>query len=83
MQPRPPTVVSDPTGKLNPIPTRPYVPRRGTTWRLGEIKVTMRTLQMPIFNLDPDPWILIFLRIRIQEAKMLRILSNGYHGQDS
>ena len=28
-----------------------------------------------IYPLDPDPWIRIILRIRIQEAKILRILS--------
>ena len=36
------------------------------------------------FDLDPDPWIRIYLRIRIQEAKMLqiqriRILSTGFN----
>ena len=30
------------------------------------------------YPLDPDPWIRIFLRIRIQEAKILRILSTAF-----
>ena len=36
-EPRPPTGVSDPTGKINPEPARPPFPRRGTTWRNGVI----------------------------------------------
>ena len=39
-----------PTGKKNPEPTRPPTTRRGTIWRKGMIKVTMRTLQQPIIS---------------------------------
>ena len=51
------------------------------SWVLGVKKFFL----LIFYPLDPDPWIRIFLRIRIQEAKILliqriRILSTGKYG---
>ena len=40
-------------------------------------KVFFCSFWLIFYPLDPDPWICIFLRIRIQEAKILRILSTA------
>ena len=41
-------------------------------WVLG-VKKFFFSFWLIFYPLDPDPWIRIFLRIRIQEAKILRI----------
>ena len=41
-------------------------------WVLGVDDICLQFL-IDILPLDPDPWFRIFLRIRIQKAKMLRI----------
>ena len=43
------------------------------------LRVIFLQFLVDIFPMDPDPWIRIFLRIRIQEAKIfrIRILSTG------
>jgi len=40
---------------------------------VSEVKNFFCSFWLIFYPLDPDPWIRIFLRIRIQEAKMLRI----------
>ena len=44
-------------------------------WGFGVKKDFFFKFLVDIYPLDPDPWIRIILRIRIQEAKILRILS--------
>ena len=51
-------------------------------WGFG-VKKIFCSFWLIFYPLDPDPWIRIFLRIRIQEAKVLRIqririLSTGF-----
>ena len=42
-------------------------------WVLREKKGYFCSFWLIFYSLDPDPWICIFLRTRIQEAKILRI----------
>ena len=46
------------------------------------LRVILLKFLLIFYILDPDQWIRIFLRIRIQEAKILRIriLSTGFQG---